>query len=145
MKEQCFFVQEVKRGRGVADLSRDKTLNNLASYFLCHVVHSIMRRIVWVHRRRRCRHHHHHQSALFSRSHQCDCPPESSVFRQLQSIPVRSRWYGLGLTLSLCSVVEYRIRNWKGWWSDIHMVHLQATLLLTVTRPDSVHSDFGAL
>jgi len=25
------------------------------------------------------------------------------------------------------------------------MVHLQATLLLTVTRPDSVHSDFGAL
>jgi len=26
MKEQCFFfVREVKRGRGVADLSRDKT------------------------------------------------------------------------------------------------------------------------
>ena len=23
--EQCFFVREVKRGRGVADLSRDKT------------------------------------------------------------------------------------------------------------------------
>jgi len=26
MKEQCFFfVREVKRGRGVADMSRDKT------------------------------------------------------------------------------------------------------------------------